>query len=85
MLFRSCEVLMIVLLVFIVSPILGNFVVGLVETALRNMGNAISMSISPKVTLVQFLLEAFIIVIVVIAAALPVTRMKPKDILSKMS
>ena len=80
-----CEVLMIVLLVFIVSPILGNFVVGLVETALRNMGNAISMSISPKVTLVQFLLEAFIIVIVVIAAALPVTRMKPKDILSKMS
>ena len=76
---------MIVLLVFIVSPILGNFVVGLVETALRNMGNAISMSISPKVTLVQFLLEAFIIVIVVIAAALPVTRMKPKDILSKMS
>ena len=80
-----CEVLMIVLLVFIVSPILGNFVVGLVETALRNMGNAISMSISPKVTLVQFLLEAFIIVIVVIAASLPVARMKPRDILSKMS
>ena len=80
-----CEVLMIVLLVFIVSPILGNFVVGLVETALRNLGNAISMSISPKVTLVQFLLEAFIIVIVVIAASLPVTRMKPRDILSKMS
>ena len=80
-----CEVLMIVLLIFIVSPILGNFVIGLVETALRNMGNAISMSISPKVTLVQFLLEAFIMVIVVIAAALPVTRMKPKDILSKMS
>ena len=80
-----CEVLIIVLLVFIISPILGNFVVGLVETALRNMGNAISMSISPKVTLVQFLLEAFIIVIVVIAASLPVTRMKPRDILSKMS
>ena len=80
-----CEVLMIVLLVFIVSPILGNFVVGLVETALRNLGNAISMSISPKVTLVQFLLEAFIIVIVVIAASLPVARMKPRDILSKMS
>lgn len=80
-----CEVLIIVLLVFIISPILGNFVVGLVETALRNMGNAISMSVSPKVTLVQFLLEVFIIIIVVIAASLPVARMKPRDILSKMS
>ena len=80
-----CEVLIIVLLVFIISPILGNFVVGLVETALRNMGNAINMSVSPKVTLVQFLLEVFIIIIVVIAASLPVARMKPRDILSKMS
>lgn len=80
-----CEVLIIVLLVFIISPILGNFVVGLVETALRNMGNAISMSVLPKVTLVQFLLEVFIIIIVVIAASLPVARMKPRDILSKMS
>lgn len=80
-----CEVLIIVLLVFIISPILGNFVVGLVETALRNMGNAINMSVSPKVTLVQFLIEVFIIIIVVIAASLPVARMKPRDILSKMS
>lgn len=80
-----CEVLIIVLLVFIISPILGNFVVGLVETALRNMGNAINMSVSPKVTLVQFLLEVFIIIIVVIAASLPVARMKPRDIVSKMS
>ncbi len=80
-----CEVLMILLLVFIVSPILGDFIIGQVEMALRNMGNAISMSVSLKITLVQFLLEAFIIVIVVIAASLPVTRMKPKDILTKMS
>lgn len=80
-----CEVLIIVLLVFIISPILGNFVVGLVETALRNMGNAISMSVSPKVTLVQFLIEILIIIIVVVAASLPVARMKPRDILSKMS
>ena len=80
-----CEVLIIVLLVFIISPILGNFVVGLVETALRNMGNAINMSVSPKVTLVQFLLEVYIIIIVVIAASLPVARMKPRDIVSKMS
>ena len=80
-----CEVLMIVLLVFIVSPILGNFVVGLVETALRNMGNAISMSISPKITRVQFLIETLIIIIVVVAVSLPVARMKPRDILSKMS
>lgn len=80
-----CEVLMILLLVFIVSPILGNFIIAQVETALRNMGNAINMSVSPMITLVQFLLETFIIIIVVIAASLPVTRMKPKDILSKMS
>ena len=80
-----CEVLMIVLLVFIISPILGNFVVGLMETALRNLGNAISMSISPKITLVQFLIETLIIIIVVVAASLPVARMKPRDILSKMS
>lgn len=80
-----CEVLMVLLLVFIVSPILGNFIIGQVETALRNMGNAISMSVSLKITLVQFLLETLVIIIVVIAASLPVTRMKPKDILSKMS
>lgn len=80
-----CEVWMIALLVFIVSPILGNFVVGQVETTLRNMGNAISMSVSLKITLVQFLIETFVIIIVVIAASLPVARMKPKDILSKMS
>ena len=83
MLFRS--VLMILLLVFIVSPMLGNFIIGQVETALRNMGNVISMSVSTKITLVQFLLETLMFVIVVIAASLPVTRMKPKDILSKMS
>ena len=80
-----CEVLMIVLLVFIISPILGNFVVGQVETAFRNMENAINMSISPKITLVQFLIETLIIIIVVVAASLPVARMKPRDILSKMS
>lgn len=80
-----CEVLMIVLLVFIVSPILGNFVVEQVEMALRNMGNAISMSISPKITRVQFLIEILIIIIVVVAVSLPVARMKPRDILSKMS
>lgn len=80
-----CEVLMILLFVFIVSPILGNFIIAQVETALRNTGNAISMSVSPMITLVQFLLETLIIIIVVIAASLPVTRMKPKDILSKMS
>lgn len=80
-----CEVLMITLSVFLVSPILGNFVVEQVETALRNMGNAISMSVSPKITLVQFLVEILIIIIVVIAASLPVARMKPRDILSKMS
>lgn len=80
-----CEVLMIVLLVFIVSPILGNFVVEQVEMALRNMGNAISMSISPKITRVQFLIETLIIIIVVVAVSLPVARMKPRDILSKMS
>lgn len=80
-----CEVLMILLVVFIVSPILGNFIIAQVETALRNTGNAISMSVSPMITLVQFLLETFIIIIVVIAASLPVIRMKPKDILSKMS
>ncbi len=80
-----CEVLMILSFVFIVSPILGNFIIAQVETALRNTGNAISMSVSPIITLVQFLLETFIIIIVVIAASLSVTRMKPKDILSKMS
>lgn len=80
-----CEMLMIALLVFIVSPIVGNFVVGQVEMALRNMGNAISISVSPKITLVQFLIETLIIIIVVIAASLPVARMKPRDILSKMN
>lgn len=75
-----CEMLMIVLLVFIVSPILGNFVVGKVETALRNMGNVIRISVSPKITRVQFLIETLIILIVVIAASLPVARMKPRDI-----
>lgn len=80
-----CEMLMIALPVFVVSPILGSFLIGKVETALRNMGNAIHMSVPLKMVLVQFLLETLIIIIMVAAAALPVTRMKPRDILSKMS
>lgn len=80
-----CEMLMIALPVFVVSPILGCFLIGKVETALRNMGNAIHMSVPLKMVLVQFLLETLIIIIMVAAAALPVTRMKPRDILSKMS
>lgn len=80
-----CEILMIVVLVFLVSPVLGWFIVGQVEAALKNMGMAITMSISLKVTILQFLLEILIIVFAVVTAALPVARMKPKDILSKMS
>lgn len=79
------EILMIVVLVFLVSPVLGWFIVGQVEAALKNMGMAITMSISLKVTVLQFLLEILIIVFAVVTAALPVARMKPKDILSKMS
>ena len=80
-----CEILMIVVLVFLVSPVLGWFMVGQVEAALKNMGMAITMAISLKVTVLQFLLEILIIVFAVVTAALPVARMKPKDILSKMS
>lgn len=80
-----CEILMIAVLVFLVSPVLGQFVVGQVEAALKNTGTAITMSISLKTTALQFLLETLIIVLAVITAALPIARMKPKDILSKMS
>ena len=80
-----CEILMIAVLVFFVSPMLGQFIVGLVEAALKNMGTVIVMPISLKTTALQFLLETLIIVLAVVTAALPVVRMKPKDILSKMS
>lgn len=80
-----CEILMIAVLVFFVSPMLGRFIVGQVEAALKNMGTVIAMSISLKTTALQFLLETLIIVLAVVTAALPVARMKPKDILSKMS
>ena len=80
-----CEILMIAVLVFFVSPMLGQFIVGLVEAALKNMGTVIVMPISLKTTALQFLLETLIIVFAVVTAALPVARMKPKDILSKMS
>lgn len=80
-----CEILMIAVLVFFVSPILGRFIVGQVEATLKNMGTVIAMSISLKTTALQFLLETLIIVLAVVTAALPVARMKPKDILSKMS
>ena len=80
-----CEILMIAALVFFVSPMLGRFIVGQVEAALKNMGTVIAMSISLKTTALQFLLETLIIVLAVVTAALPVARMKPKDILSKMS
>ena len=80
-----CEIFMITVLVFLVSPMLGRFIVGQVEAALKNMGMAITMSTSLKVTVLQFLLEILIIVFAVVTAALPVVRMKPKDILSKMS
>ena len=80
-----CEILMIAVLVFFVSPMLGQFIVGLVEAALKNMGTVIVMPISLKTMALQFLLETLIIVFAVVTAALPVARMKPKDILSKMS
>lgn len=80
-----CEILMIAVLAFLVSPMLGRFIVGQVEAALKKMGTVITMSISLKTTALQFLLETLIIVFVVVTAALPVARMKPKDILSKMS
>ena len=80
-----CEILMIAVLVFFVSPMLGQFIVGQVEAALKNMGTVIAMSISLKTMALQFLLETLIIVFAVVTAALPVARMKPKDILSKMS
>lgn len=80
-----CEILMIAVLVFFVSPMLGRFIVGQVEATLKNMGTVIAMSISLKTTALQFLLETLIIVLAVVTAALPVVRMKPKDILSKMS
>jgi len=80
-----CEILMIAVLVFLVSPVLGRFIVGQVEDILINMGTAITMSTSLKVTVLQFLLEILIIVFAVVTAALPVVRMKPKDILSKMN
>lgn len=80
-----CEILMIAVLVFLVSPMLGRFIVGQVEAALKNMGTVIPMPISLKTMALQFLLETLIIVFAVVTAALPVARMKPKDILSKMS
>ena len=80
-----CEILMIAVLVFFVSPMLGQFIVGQIEAALKNMETVIAMSISLKTTALQFLLETLIIVFAVVTAALPVARMKPKDILSKMS
>ncbi len=80
-----CEILMIAALVFFVSPMLGRLIVGQVEAALKNTGTVIVMSISLKTTALQFLLETLIIVFAVVTAALPVARMKPKDILSKMS
>jgi len=80
-----CEIFMITVLVFLVSPMLGRFIVGQVEAALKNMGTVIAMSISLKTIALQFLLETLIIVLAVVTAALPVARMKPKDILSKMS
>lgn len=80
-----CEILMIAVLVFLASPMLGRFIVGQVEAALKNMGTVIAMPISLKTMALQFLLETLIIVFTVVTAALPVARMKPKDILSKMS
>ena len=80
-----CEILMIAVLVFFVSPMLGRFIVGQVEAALKNMGTVIAMPISLKTMALPFLLETLIIVFAVVTAALPVARMKPKDILSKMS
>ena len=80
-----CEILMIAVLVFLASPMLGRFIVGQAEAALKNMGTVTAMSISLKTTALQFLLETLIIVFAVVTAALPVARMKPKDILSKMS
>ncbi len=80
-----CEILMIAVLVFLVSPMLGRFIVGQAEAALKNMGTVIAMSVSLKTTALQFLLETLIILFAVVTAALPAARMKPKDILSKMS
>ena len=78
------EILMVAVLVFLVSFPLGSFVTGRAEEALKGMV-AYAMPLSLQNILLQFLTETFVIIFTVIMASLPVARMKPKDILSKMS
>lgn len=79
------EILMVAVLVFLVSFPLGSFVTGQAEDALKGMETAIHMPLSLQNILLQFLTETFVIIFTVIMVSLPVARMKPKDILSKMS
>ena len=79
------EILMVAVLVFLVSLPLGSFVTGQAEDALKGMETIIHMPLSLQNILLQFLMETFVIIFTVIMASLPVARMKPKDILSKMS
>ncbi len=79
------EILMVAVLVFLVSLPLGSFVTGQAEDALKGMETVIHMPLSLQNILLQFLMETFVIIFTVIMASLPVVRMKPKDILSKMS
>ena len=79
------EILMVTVLVFLVSFPLGSFVTGQAEEALKGMETIIHMPLSLQNILLQFLTETFVIIFTVIMASLPVARMKPKDILSKMS
>ena len=79
------EILMVAVLVFLVSFPLASFVTGQADDALKGMETAIHMPLSLQNILLQFLTETFVIIFTVIMASLPVARMKPKDILSKMS
>ena len=79
------EILMVAVLVFLVSLPLESFVTGQAEDALKGMETIIHMPLSLQNILLQFLTETFVIIFTVIMASLPVARMKPKDILSKMS
>ena len=79
------EILIVAVLVFLVSLPLGVFVTGQAEDALKGMETIIHMPLSLQNILLQFLMETFVIIFTVIMASLPVARMKPKDILSKMS
>lgn len=79
------EVEILLLLSIIVSYFINISVVMGLTSYMQNIVNGVVITISPNIVILQYLSEIIITVITIFMATMPIIRLNPRDILSKMS